>query len=52
MRTKLHTTTALNADKGFTGGIPVDGIHRASLDTGTATNAQFLLDHHTTSLSL
>jgi hypothetical protein len=52
MRTELHTTTALNADKGFTGRIQVDGIHRASLGTGSATNAQLLIDHHTTPISL
>jgi len=46
MWTEFHTTAAVDADKGFAGWVKVDGVDRARMGAGPATNAQLLLDHH------
>jgi len=52
MGTEFHATAAVDADKGFTGWVQIDGIHRASPGTFPAANAHLLLDHHAASFSL
>jgi len=46
MGTEFHATAAVDADEGFAAWVQVDGVDRASLGTGPATNAQLLLNHH------
>ena len=52
MRAECHATATVNADEWIAGRVQVNGIHRTSLGTGTAANAQLLPDHHAAPFSL
>ena len=47
-----HTLTAVDADKGFSGGVEINGVNRTGLGTVATLDAKLPLDDHAPAFAL